>query len=422
MKPVDVAVVGGGPAGAAASLLFARAGLDVVLLERSRFPRAKPCGDCLSPNAARLLDRLGVLSEVEALGPARLAGWRVFAPGGHVFEGRFDRVATDRLVASAIAIPRSRFDSVLLGAAQRAGVDVRTGVRVTGLATESGTLTAAGVEGSPITIRARLVVGADGLRSVVARRIGAIARPAKLRKVSLTAHVTGLHADTDWGEMHTGRGLCVGLAPVTAGPHVLFNVTVVADADRHGRELARDPIRFFHMALARFPALRGRTHVWRFAPGEDGTGRVPQLLASGPFDAPTRRVNVPGVALVGDAAGYFDPFTGQGINQALADAFLLAREAVPPLLTSPHAMPSMARYQRRQRSMVRGARLVQRIIESVMSRPALADHVVGRLACHARAADTLLAVTGDFEPARSVLSPAVVFAVAGRSIRKGVAQ
>src|SRR5215831_14372489 len=85
----DVAIVGAGPAGSACAVHLARAGMDVVLVDRAAFPRDKPCAEYLSPASEPLLDELGVLDALEAAHPARLLGFRIFAPGGHVFQGDF---------------------------------------------------------------------------------------------------------------------------------------------------------------------------------------------------------------------------------------------------------------------------------------------------------------------------------------------
>src|SRR6185503_7434203 len=85
----DVVVLGAGPAGSTTAALLAERGVDVLLLDRARFPRPKPCAEYLSPEATRVLDRLGLLPRIDAYGPAKLAGMRVVGPAGRSFTGRF---------------------------------------------------------------------------------------------------------------------------------------------------------------------------------------------------------------------------------------------------------------------------------------------------------------------------------------------
>jgi flavin-dependent dehydrogenase len=156
---------------------------------------------------------------------------------------------------------------------------------------------------------------------------------------------------------------------------------------------------FFDDALARFPDLPAQVR---------GAPRGP-LLASGPFDLPTRAVYAPGAALVGDAAGYFDPFTGQGIYQAMAGAELLV-DAVADALAREHAVPSaaLAAYAAAHRRLTAGPRRVQRLIDAVLARPRTARRALLRLGARPRVAHALLAVTGDLAPAGSLLSPGLL--------------
>ena len=405
----DAVIVGAGPAGSATALLLARAGHEVLLLDRRDFPRAKACGDCLSPEAARVLDRLGLLADVLAARPARLRGWRIISPAGHAFGATFAFAANgDPRVETAISLRREILDAVLLAGAWRAGAEVRTGVHVTELLRDArgqvNGVEARDHEGSALRVHARLVVGADGLRSIVARRLGLVRRAPRLRKLSLTAHVRGVAGLGRFGEMHLAAGACVGVAPVEEvdGDDVaatpLANLTLVVDADRFGRDVARDPLAFFSHTLTRFPALASR-----LPPLEPPL----PLLASGPFDWPTRTVVADGAALVGDAAGYFDPFTGQGIYQALASAELLAEEADRALRSGDVSAHALRRYAARRHRALREARLLQHLIDHVIRRPALADAAIRRLARAPAAAAALIAATGDLLPPRRLLSPAI---------------
>ena len=398
----EVVVVGAGPAGAVTALLLARAGRDVVMLDRADFPRPKPCGDCLSAETGALLGRLGLLEPVRACHPAELEGWRIHAPGGGSFEVRFREIGGERgAPPAALSLPRERLDTVLVSAAVDAGARFVPGARVTEPLDGPPGVVGRMRGGDPFEARARLVVAADGLRSVLVRRHGLLRRSARLRKVSLTAHIAGVRADPALGQMHSADGLCAGLAAVTAAGD-LWNVTLVADADRFGREVGADPQSFFVRAVERFPALRERV---------DGAELCATLLlGSGPFDAPVRRPVADGLALVGDAAGYFDPFTGQGIHHALAAAELLAPVADAALRRRGGSIVAgdLAVYARQRARLLRGTRALQRVVDEVLRRPALADAAIGRLAKSPAAARTLLAATGDVVPPVALLSPRVV--------------
>jgi menaquinone-9 beta-reductase len=397
-RDADVIVVGAGPAGATTATLLAARGLHVLLLDRHAFPRPKACGDCLSAGATALLERLGLMDDVLALPHARLRGWRLVSPAGSAFAADFP--ASDRATGStagALAVERLHLDALLVRRARLAGAEMRERTRVLDVVRNgdgriAGVATAAGV------LRAPLVVGADGLRSIIARRAGAVRRPPRLRKLSFTMHLDKQIGDPDVGEMHVGAGFCAGIAAVVEDAS-RFNLTVVAMSDRFGRDAARDPRALITRLLRRLPALAGRIDPELVAAAE--------LLASGPFDRPVRGAAPGGVALAGDAAGYFDPFTGQGVFQAIAGAELLADAVADALARGRPAdlRHPLRQWTRRHDQLVRGARRVQHVVEGVVSRPWLADRVFSRLDRAPGMARTLIAVTGDIAPARRLISP-----------------
>lgn len=402
----DAVVVGAGPAGAVTATLLARAGASVLLLDRARFPRDKPCSEYLSPETTRVLERLGdgVLEEVERSAPARLVGMKVVAPDGTVALGRFAAGhghAPPR--PYGFALPRTVFDTILLRAAERAGAVVREGVAVEDLLYEEGAV--GGVttrelgNGARDTARSRVVVGADGLRSVVARRLG-YRRAGPPRRVALSAHVADALDIGDVGEMHVGRSGYIGLGPIGNG---ITTVALVVPAARATGPEGALRNQFFE-TLEEFPGVAGRFRADRV---------TRPVLVTGPFAQWTRAAYSAGALLVGDAADFFDPFTGQGIYSAMRGAELAAETLRAALAhgEGPLTAAVLAPYARARRSAFGGKWVLERLIGLGVGWPALATRVIRRLARRPDLADLLIGATGNFVPATAVLSPRTLVAL-----------
>jgi len=399
----DAVVAGAGPAGSVTALLLARSGARVLLLDRARFPRDKPCSEYLTPETTRVLERLGggILEQVEGSAPAKLRGMKIVTPDGTAALGRFrpgDGYAPPR--PYGFALPRTVFDRILVGAAVRAGAELEERTMVEDLIVEGG-ITHGVVKrdtghGTRESVRSRIVVGADGLRSVVARRLG-YRRSGPPRRIAYSAHFAEVAGVTDVGEMHLGVSGYVGMGPIGNGE---TTVALVVPASRTARELT-DP-RGFVRALEEFPGLRGRFRSDRL---------TRPVLATGPFAQWSRASTGDGVLLVGDAADFFDPFTGQGIYSAMRGAELAAETVASALAaegTGPLSAVLLAPYRRARRRAFAGKWVLERLIGVGVGWPALATRVVRRLAGAPELADLLVGATGNFVPAARVLAPATL--------------
>ena len=394
LERADVLVVGAGPAGSATARLLAEAGRHVIAVDRSEFPRDKACSEYMSPEAVRILDRLGVVGALEAAGAVPLAGTVVTAARGARLHGRFALAGRRPFRPTGLSVSRRILDHRLLASTRQAGATVLERTAVESLVYHAGGVSGAVVrdaEGHRRTIAARLTVGADGLRSVVGRRLGGWSQGG-LRRVAFVAHVEGVEGMGDSAEMFVGRRGYLGLNPIGGGR---TNVALVVPVRRAGAARGRTE-GFFLEALEDFPGVSRRV----------GRGRlVRRVLATGPFAARSGRVAADGAALVGDAADFFDPFTGEGICAALRGAELVEQALLGALTGRPETLTAaLGRYERQRRRAFLGKWIIERAIGYAMLAPAFFDRAVERLERRGLA-HTLIGVTGDFVPARAVLNP-----------------
>ncbi len=309
---IDVLIAGCGPAGALAATILARAGAGVMVLDRATFPRPKLCGDTLNPGALSVLNRLGLHGATGA--SVALDGWIVTGEDGVRVDGRYDGV-------QGRAISRGSFDAALMMAAAGAGARVEEGVLVQGplvdTSTHQPTVTGLMINsrhGKSIALRSRIVIAADGRYSRVARALGLSHAAPWPRRWAIGAYFEDVSGMTAFGEMHVRRNHYMGIAPLA---HGLTNACVVTP--NPGGRLPADCM----TTMLRADRLLGE----RFARAK----MVTNPICLGPLSVDARGAGAPGLLLAGDASGFVDPITGDGLRFALRGAELAAGEALRAL-------------------------------------------------------------------------------------------
>ena len=392
----EIVVVGGGPAGCATAIFLKERGHDVLLVDEARFPRDKVCGEGVSPGAWRLLGAMGAEGRVRALRPHPLRGMRLTAPDGTSFAGEYGAAREP-----GFALRRADLDLALIETARDRGVDVLEETRAVDLRMEHGAvsgLTIARPDGGLATLRARLVIGADGRRSMVGRRLGLLREHGWLRKFAVRGHWEGVLGLSDYGEMHVGGGGYCGIAPLSAS---VANVAFVLDR-REMAGAAGNVEAFYRTELRRWPRIADRLARARLlAPPK----------AIGPLALVARRVSAPGVMLVGDAAGFYDPFTGEGVTLALRGGEMAAEVASRALRAGDTR--DLSAYDRARDRATRHKFRLNRRLQSVVRWPALSNAVAARLARRPDLADQLVGIAGDLVSARQALGPRFLWSLLG---------
>ena len=372
-------VVGAGPAGAVAALVLARAGVHVRLVDRSEFPRNKLCGDTLNPGSLSILDRLGLGDRVRAHA-VPISGMVVTGPHGA-------RVACDYPGGlSGAAISRKDLDATLVDAAIAAGVDFMPAVRVNGpLGGRNRRVAGVQIGAHAQQMPARVVIAADGRRSALAFGLGLTRFADAPRRWAFGAYFTDVDEVTTRGEMHVRTDGYIGVAGLGSG---LTNVCVVREvvpgpADR----IAPDQV--IARALSSDPGLRDR-----FARAR----QISRVSSLGPLAVEARAAGCAGLLLAGDAAGFVDPMTGDGLRFALRGGELAAESALFELQTG---IPAHHRLDEARRREFSGKWRVNRALRALVGSPG-SVRIAAAISAHwALPVRYLIGVAGDIPLARS---------------------
>jgi flavin-dependent dehydrogenase len=259
---------------------------------------------------------------------------------------------------------------------------IREGAAVAGVTAEAG-------DGTPVDLRSRLVVGADGRASVVARALGLV-RPHRLKRLALIRHVSGIEGLGDRGEIYVDPPDYCILNPVAPGIVNLGLVVPLAHAKPFRGRLET----FFEARLKQLRRVPARLA------GMSGAG---PLMTMGPLAYRVGEPAVGGVMLAGDAAGFYDPFTGEGLYTALRSAEMLAEVASTALERGDLSAAALAPYAQARRAAFAAKARVTRALQLLIAHRGTANLAARFLARRPALLDTLMGVIGDFVPPGALL-------------------
>jgi geranylgeranyl reductase family protein len=326
----DVIVVGAGPGGSTAASFLARAGADVLLLDRSDFPREKVCGDGLAPQAIYWCDRLGCADEVLQQTSGVIRDCDLYINGRKTLTGGFtaDTIYPD----FAVLLDRRRFDDTVRRNALAHGARFRPNCVVRGFQRDStGVTVRARTPAGDENFRARIVIGADGVSSTVSRAIGNVLKDGVMA-ISVRTYFSGVRASGAPLRIYFDKAYFPGYAWLFVDDNGIANVGLGYAADQNF-PMPGNLRAWFDQFLARELAveLGGATRCGAVSGGSAAFYRL-------------HRVFDDRVMLIGDAANQADPLNGGGIHKAMEGAWFAAEAALHALRTGDCSRAGLARY------------------------------------------------------------------------------
>jgi flavin-dependent dehydrogenase len=369
MEQVDAVIVGGGVAGCAVALRLARHGRSVVVLERGRYPREKVCGEGLMPHGVAQLAALGMLGAVLQTGARRFEGiaWHI---GDTSAIGRFPE-------GFGLGVRRRHLDAAFAQrCADTAGVDLRLGASLRSFTTDPAGVTVTTDDGP---VRARVIVGADGRGSLVRKQLGLAVTSTASRRYGLRNHFRLAAGRSEGVHVAVYASDRVELYVTPTGPGEVNLAALCAKEDLGGDGL--------DAALARM--IEACPPVATLL---DGASPVGEAGLVGPLRREVTGVVADRALLVGDAAGFVDAITGEGMSLALVTAELAADVLHGALTTGRLDRAALAPYASGRARLTRDQTLLTEIILWGIRHRTLARHVVRQLGKHPDLFGRVLAV------------------------------
>lgn len=391
IEHVAVVIVGAGPSGSLLAARLATAGIDVVVLERTAAWHWRAGGVFASPAATAALAEAGLADTTIAEVTRSIPAMSVETGSGTTFRLTY---GADRGGPTAVGFDRSMLDPLLAARAEAAGAEVRRGCHVTEIDLATRCLWTRQHGGGTAALRADIVVGADGTRSVVARAAG-VARAARLDpRIGLSYHLPdpapAVERDARMRILPDGY---VGIAPVPGGR---VNVGIVLGRSWRPKLAAQGAAAVANGIVRAVPPTTDDPARWRQEAPLD------RIEGAWPLGHRVTRRAGPGWLLVGDAAGFLDPFSGEGLHRAFVSSRLAAAAIAADQAGRAGALAAYDRAMQR-RFLAKDA--VSWLVQAFLARPAAFDHAARRIAARPAVRATMGLVMGDLVPATRALDP-----------------
>jgi flavin-dependent dehydrogenase len=391
----DVIVVGMGPAGSVTAAGLAGRGYSVLGLDRAVFPRDKACAEYCSPGVEDALRRVGAWAAV-APSTRSVPGMDLFVHDRPVLDIRYRHGSFRR---HAFTIPRRTLDALLVTHARNRGATISEGLRVKGVSREGAIVHVSAVDrsGHSHDWTARVVVGADGLHSTVAKAVGFPATAHRPRRLGLITHYATDRPLPDIGQMHLGSGAYCGLAPLPDddGAHGVVNVGLVLSM-KMARKYRGGSRSLLEAGIGLLPGVAAYLA---------GGRQIRPLRGMGPLAYRPPVTSGHGFVLVGDAAGFMDPFTGEGIYRAIRGAELATDAIDEALRRSWKGLPDLVEHDQVRKRDMRAKENLTWLIQLALESPLLFGAVCRRIACSPPTAEAMGNALGDLDPATRLLRP-----------------